>query len=470
MTTRRSHSSGRVTPFPNIAFLERLRPSRMKLGLENITRLLERLGNPHEAFPSVLIGGTNGKGSVATYITSILRAAGLSVGTFYSPHIFRIQERIRLDGDEIPTPVFDEILGRLRREHRTIPFTFFEGVTAAAALYFKERGVDIAVFEVGLGGRLDATRLVDAVVTVVTGISKDHMVHLGSTCRRILDEKLGIARSGVPLVANLGDRRLVAHASRRCASVGSPFIDVNGEVKAAATRIDWRRLALTVETPVRDYGTLETGLIGAVQVRNVATAVRVAELLDDFYRHRRDRRVVQSDVVPAHPAPSRRRGSAASRQAEECITTEAIRAGIGRAFIPCRFQVLAGKPRIVLDVSHNEEGLLAVVDTLLRLSPRGRNVLVFGVMAHKELGRFPHRAVGAFREIICTALKKGHSMPGASLGEVFRRAAAERGGVTVTAARGMVSALRVMRKIAGPEDTVVICGSHLAVEEATGLL
>lgn len=442
----------------------------MKLGLENITRLLELLGNPHEAFPSVLVGGTNGKGSVATYVTAILRAAGFTVGTFYSPHIFRVQERIRLDGGEIPTPAFDRILGRIRREHRAIPFTFFEGVTAAAALYFEERGVDAAVFEVGLGGRLDATRLVDAAVTVITGISKDHTVHLGSTCRRILDEKLGIARRDVPLVANLGDRRLAAHASRRCASIGVPFIDVGEEVNAVATRIDWRRMALTVKTPVHDYGTLETGMIGAVQVRNVATAVRVAEILDDFYRHARDGRVVQSNEVPGHSTPSSGRRRITSRTGGKWITAGVIRAGIDSAFIPCRFQVLAGRPRIVLDVSHNEEGLLSVVDTLLHLSPRERNVLVFGVMAHKELGRFPRRAARAFREIVCTSLRKDGSMPGANLGEIFRSAATGCGGVVVSTTRGMASALGRVRSIAGPEDTVVICGSHLAVEEAVGRL
>jgi dihydrofolate synthase/folylpolyglutamate synthase len=442
----------------------------MKLGLENITRLLERLGNPHEAVPAVLVGGTNGKGSVVTYIASILRAAGFSVGTFYSPHIFRIQERIRIDGEEILTPVFDRILGKLRREHRAIPFTFFEGVTAAAALYFEERGVDAAVYEVGLGGRLDATKLVNAVVTVVTGISKDHTAHLGSTHHQILDEKLGIARSGVPLVVNLRDRRLTAHARARCASLDVPFVDVHDEVESSIARIDWRRMSLTVESPVRDYGALETGMIGAVQVRNVATAVRAVEIFENFYRHARIRRVVQSNGVSVDPASPGKRGGAASRHAGNRITVEAIRIGIEKSFIPCRFQVLDGDPRIVLDVSHNEEGLLAVVDTLLRLSPRERNALVFGVMAHKELGRFPRRAGSAFREIVCTSLRKGHSMPGAQLGETFRRAAPSRGGAAVIVARGMASAIGVARRVTGPGDTVVICGSHLAVEEAVGYL
>jgi dihydrofolate synthase/folylpolyglutamate synthase len=142
---------------------------------------------------------------------------------------------------------------------------------------------------------------------------------------------------------------------------------------------------------------------------------------------------------------------------------------VRRALLPCRFQVLAGSPRIVLDVSHNEEGLLAVLETLGRISPRGRNVLVFGVMANKELGRFPRRAAAAFREIICTSLGRRRSMPGDRLAEIFREAAGRRD-PCVTAARGMAGALRTMRRIARGDDTVVICGSHHAVEEAVAYL
>ncbi len=442
----------------------------MKLGLEAITRLLGRVGNPHEAFPAVLVAGTNGKGSVTTYITSIMRAAGCTVGTFYSPHIFRIQERIRLNGEEIPTPDLDSVLGRLRAEHRTSHFTFFEGMTAAAALYFGERGVDIAVFEVGLGGRLDATRLVNAVVTVVTGISRDHTAHLGSSRSRILDEKLGIARSGVPLVANLGSRRLAGRAARRCAAIGAPFIDVRTEVGATIESLEPRRMSLTLETPVRGYGALETRMIGAFQAQNAATAVRAVEILGDFFGDTRGAPDVKSyGVTERSPREGRRSGS---RKFPVCITAETIREGMRRAFLPCRFQVLGGDPRIVLDVSHNEEGLLAVLDTLRRISRRSRNILVFGVMEHKELGRFPHRSAASFREIICTSLRNGRSMSGERLATIFGNAggAAGRQSVNIIPARGMAEALRVMRRIARSGDTVVICGSHYTVEEAVEYL
>lgn len=442
----------------------------MKLGLENITRLLGRVGNPHDAFPAVLVAGTNGKGSVTTYITSILRAAGCKVGTFYSPHIFRIQERIRLNGEEIPTTDLDAILGRLRVEHRTSHFTFFEGITAAAAIYFEEREVDIAVFEVGLGGRLDATRLVNAAVTVVTGISKDHTAHLGSSRSLILDEKLGIARRGVPLVANLGYRRLADRAARRSAAIGAPFVDVRVEVGATIESFEPRRMVLSINTPVRGYEALETRMVGAVQAQNTATAVRTVEILEDFFGDTRGGPDVKSNMVTERMTRDGRWPH--SRKCSVRITAEAIREGVRRAFLPCRFQVLAGDPRIVLDVSHNEEGLLAVLDTLRLISRRNRNILVFGVMEQKELGRFPRRSAAFFRDIICTSLRNGRSVPGAHLATIFMDAgeAVGKGDTKVLPARGMAEALRLMRRIARPGDTVVICGSHYTVEEAVKYL
>ncbi|HER42857.1 MAG TPA: bifunctional folylpolyglutamate synthase/dihydrofolate synthase, partial [Candidatus Eisenbacteria bacterium] len=223
MTARTSRSSGRAGTFPNIDFLDSLRPTRMKLGLENVSKLLRALGDPQNSYPSILVAGTNGKGSVCAYITSILMAAGLRVGTFFSPHLFRVNERIRLDMEEIPSARLDELLGTLRAERKRIPFTYFEAATAAAALHFEREAVDAAVFEVGLGGRLDATRLVDAVVTVITGISIDHHEHLGGTVSEILGEKLGIVRRGVPLVANLEKRALDAKAERYCRDEGASY-------------------------------------------------------------------------------------------------------------------------------------------------------------------------------------------------------------------------------------------------------
>jgi dihydrofolate synthase/folylpolyglutamate synthase len=401
----------------------------MKLGLENITALLEEVGGPERKFPSILVAGTNGKGSVTTFISSILRSAGLKTGAFYSPHLFRINERIRLNGEEIPGPVLDGLLGELREHHGRIPFTFFEGMTAAAALHFMRSGVDMAVFEVGLGGRLDATRLVDAALTVITGISVDHREHLGRTRAKILGEKLGITREGVPLVASLDSEPLLGRARRYCGERGVPMTDAREGVRRRLVSIEPDSMTFNLSTPVRDYGRLRTSMIGRAQMKNASTAVRCAELLEGRFAG---------------------------------IGEGSIREGLKKAFMQGRFQVMPGNPRVVLDVSHNEESLLAAMDTLARISPPEKNVLIFGIMARKETGRFPAAAARSARKVILVPLKDEGSATAGHLSEIFAAGTVE--------APGMAEAIDLAAGSLGPGDTLLVLGSHVAVEEAAGCL
>ena len=459
-------SGPREAAFRHIRFLAALKPARMNLSLVNVSALFGRLGDPQRAYPSVLVAGTNGKGSVTTYVSSMLRAAGLRVGTFYSPHIVRLHERIRLNGDEIPSAEFDELIGAVRDAaarrdsgggtgasrrrgaaaggsstaelgpRARIPFTYFECLTASAALYFFRSRVDVAVFEVGLGGRLDATNLVDAVVTVITGISFDHREHLGMTKGRILAEKLGIVRAGVPLVANLGSASLEAKARAWCEARGAPFHLVGDEVGAEPVHVSLKRMTVRIVTPERDYGRLETRMIGRAQVGNLAAATRVVELL--------------AGRIPRAPG------------------LRAVRAGARSAFLPGRFQVVREAPRVVVDVAHNEESLLASLDTLRSVSPGRRNILVFAALAHKELGRFPREALRSAREIIVTPLADPR---GSSAGRLLGAFAAARRGTRtgraiVKAAGGVATAVRMAERAARPEDTIVILGSHHTVDEA----
>lgn len=468
MTARRSHLSVSGRAFPNIDFLISLRPTNFKLGLENITSLLGKLGNPQHRVPTVLVGGTNGKGSVTTLISTILQAYGLKVGTFYSPHLFRINERIRVDGVEIPSPELDDILGELREFYPEAPFTFFEGLTAAAILYFVREGADITVFEVGLGGRLDATRLVNAMVTVITGISRDHREHLGKTTLKILGEKLGIVRCGVPLIANLNSTSLRKRSQKYCLREGAPFFSVSDEVSATLKVLEPDRMVVDLRTPRRRYGDLVTRLIGTAQVRNIATAVRAVEILLEAWR-------MKAPDGRHRCGGYRHSGTGKSLRSSfraRFVPLQAVREGIGNAFLAGRFQVLPGNPRIILDVSHNEEALLASLDTLLSFSRPERNVLIFGVQAHKELGVFPKKAVRSAREIILTSLRDRRSARGATLHDIFREAGSSAASVTasLTVARGMKHALRIARTTIRPQDVMLILGSHLTVEEAAAYI
>ncbi len=439
MMAKCSRSSGRESPFPNIDFLYSLRPTRMRLGLENITGLLSSLGEPQKRFKAVLVAGTNGKGSVAAYISSILSSAGWRVGTFYSPHLFRINERITINRREIPSAVLDGYIGRLREYFEESPFTFFEGVTASAILYFMDRGVDIAVFEVGLGGRLDATRLVNAAVTVITGVSIDHSVHLGKTRKAILAEKLGIAREGVPMAANLNTRSLTLQASDYCGRVGAPFVNVRAGTFSRLKKVHPEGTIFTLRTDKHDYGELNSSMIGAVQKVNCATAVKAVETLSE----------VTSVPLEKHVAD-----------------------GLRKAFIPGRFQVLTDDPRIIMDVSHNEDALVKSLETLRSFSKAEKNILVFGCMDRKELGRFPRLALESAREVFLVPLRQAGSAPAKKLSGLFEEPgggkSGESGDVTVT--RGMGEAVRKARRSARPGDCVLFLGSHHTVEEAVAFL
>ncbi len=431
----------------------------MKLGLENISRLLELLGDPHRRVPAVLVAGTNGKGSVTTFISSILCRCGLRVGTFYSPHLFRVNERIRIDGDEIPSADLDGIIGRLREHHGEAPFTFFEGLTAAAAVHFERNGVDAAVFEVGLGGRLDATRLVNAAVTVITGISRDHGEHLGRTKRRILTEKLGIVRPRVPLVAHLSTRTLRDAARRACSRKGVPFVDVFEDTVAGLRSIGGDGMMVDITTPVRRYRGVRLRMIGEVQMKNAATAVRTAEVL-------------AASCLRADTAAGREARGAWRRLRRKLrrLPSRPVKEGLSGAFLPGRFQVLPGTPRIIFDVSHNEEALAASLDTLRLLSPPERNILIFGVLSNKKLGRFPRRAAVAARSIYLVPLRNSRGADRQRLLELFAGAGGKGNNCTIAAVRGMGEAVRAAQRELGAGDTLLVFGSHHTVEEAAGFL
>ena len=417
----------------------------MKLGLENISRLLRLVGDPQESFPAVLVAGTNGKGSVTALLSSMLEASGLKVGTFYSPHLFRINERIQVGGEEIPSSDLDWAIAVLREKYGEAPFTYFEGMTAAAALHFERESVDIAVFEVGLGGRLDATRLVNACLTVITGISIDHHEHLGRTKASILDEKLGIARPNVPLVANLGAKYLVLRARKRCEELSAPFHSIRDEVEVESSRMDSHSIHLDLRTPLRSYRGLSTRMTGLPQVGNIASAVRTCELLARY----------DGLAGPLGGAAGKRR-----------FPVKAVREGLARAFLPGRFQILPGDPRIILDVSHNEESLLASLRTLTSVSPRRKNILLFAVQAHKELGRFPAKAVRSAREIILAPLGTERGAKAGDLEKIFNGTSPP-GGFGILTAASIGAAVRKARKRIRKGDSLLIFGSHLTVEEAT---
>lgn len=421
-----------------LAYLSSLESLGIKLALRNITQVLEALGHPEKRCPSVLVSGTNGKGSVAALVASALTAAGHRTALYTSPHLVRYEERIRVDGAPISPEAFGAALGRVRRgidallaEGRLKAHpTHFETLTAAAFLYFAESGVEVSVLEVGMGGRLDATVLAGPILSVITNVSLEHTSFLGDTVEAIAFEKAGILpRGGTLLTAETGSgpRRVFAE---RAAAESARLVELDAYAKVE--ELPASRFTLT--TPRRRYERLEHKLPGTYQRRNAALAVAACDLLDEL-----------GIAVPA----------------------EAVREGLLSARWPGRFQVVAQSPRLVLDGAHNPAGCAALAGALEAAGcDPAATTLVFGVLRQKEHEPMLAALRPAAGKLILT--RGAH--------EKFRDpftylAAARRAGFPeITPTGTLEEALARARRVTPVEGTICLCGSLYLVGDAMRLL
>jgi dihydrofolate synthase/folylpolyglutamate synthase len=359
---------------PNLKFVLGLSPSAMTLGLANIRALVERLGHPERGFRSALIAGTNGKGSTTALLASILSRHGVRTGRYISPHVFNVVERIAVDGEYASLDEMEEAAARIAPLRDEIPYSYFEALTAMAFLIFAARGVEVAVLEVGLGGRFDATNVVEPVVGVVTSISLDHRRILGDTEEEILREKLGVARPGVPLLVGPLAPNLVAIARDRARQLGFPalFPDEIGSARVAGESLG--AVEVDLRTARADYGRVRVPFAGRHQAVNALLAVGAAER-----------------ILPGLPC---------------------AKEGIEAAWIPGRFQcVERGGRTFVIDVAHNEGSLIVTAEHLAAFAPRESTALVLGLLRRKELFHAPEHLLRAAGTI---CLVEPHSEPGST--------------------------------------------------------
>ena len=314
----------------------------IKLGLDNIRTLMAALGHPERAWPSIHIGGTNGKGSVAAMVERGLRAAGLRTGRYTSPHLDRVEERVAVDGSPVDRAAFEaatahvlDLVDRLMADGTLSgPPTFFEVSTAVAFEIFRQRAVDVAVVEVGLGGRFDATNVITPAIAAITSIAFDHERHLGRTLSAIAFEKAGIAKPGVPLVIGRLPAEAAARISAVAAEVGAPIVD------AHAAALDPRFSSLTL------------ALAGRHQQDNAAVAVAILEQW--------------SKTMTTVPA-------------------DAIVTGLTQCEWPGRLEWLRlpGGGELLIDAAHNPAGAAALASYLQDM--HRRLPIVFAAMADKDL-------------------------------------------------------------------------------------
>jgi dihydrofolate synthase/folylpolyglutamate synthase len=391
-------------------------------GLGRVRAVLGALGSPERRYPAVHVAGTNGKGSTASLVAAVASAAGLRVGLHTSPHLLTLRERMRVDGEPAPGAWLDGALDRFGGVFGEVGASFFEATVALSLLYFAERRVDLAVVEVGLGGRLDATNVLRPAVCAVTHVGLDHTELLGGTVEEIAREKGGIAKHGVPFlhaVTGQSAGALETEAERR----GAPVEAVRQSCVAETDAPPRVRLV----TPARDYGVVGVGLPGAHQAWNAALAVRAAET-----------------ALPG-------------------LAAEAVRTGL-RDVVPLsglrgRGEPLAADPRVVLDVAHNADGWRAALDAL-RLPPGGRLTVLAGVLADKDAGALGGLLADRDATAWAVGVGGGRGRPAGALARALRPRAA------VEEQPDVAAALRAFRQSAGPCDRLLVTGSHVVVAEA----
>jgi dihydrofolate synthase/folylpolyglutamate synthase len=397
----------------------------MKLGLAAIDAVCERLGRPERRVESVLVAGTNGKGSTAATLASIEAAAGLSVGLYTSPHLEEVTERIRIGGDDIAPGELDEALAEVfaaADQAPEVPLTYFEAMTAASFLVFAKRGLDLAVLEVGLGGRFDATNVAPASVSVVTSISLDHTEELGSTVAAIASEKAGVFREGRPALTSSREPEVLEALRAAAARTGALLHEMADETRLDAVTASLSGTSFRLTTPLAAYD-LSTPLLGAHQAENAATAVRAVELL----------------------GPS--------------IGAEVIARGVGSVRWPGRLERLEVRGKtVLLDGCHNPDGAAALASFLRKTSTAAD--LVFGAMADKDIEAMAAVLGPAARRI---RLVSAPSPRAATPEELARRFAAAR--PDAVAAPSLPAALAEL--LADPAaETIIIAGSLYLVGEA----
>lgn len=340
----------------------------IKWGLERTRRLLDAVGSPDRRYPTVHIGGTNGKGSVAATIASVLREAGVRTGLYTSPHLCEFRERIQVDGAPIGESALVAAAERLWPAIRREGPTFFEATTAIAFEAFAEAGIDLAVVEVGLGGRLDATNVIEPDLTIVTNVALDHAEFLGREIESVAREKAGIIKPDVPALVGEPDPRIRALLEERAHAVGAPFHTLDpSDVDAVRVAPD----ATTFRLSTRPWGELElcTPLAGVHQAGNAAIAVRALELLADRWRPGAD----------------------------------AVRRGVAGVYWPGRMQIERDGGRTeIFDVAHNPAGVHALVSALSALGFPRPLVVLAAVLKDKDRDGMIQPLIEAADRIVLT--------------------------------------------------------------------
>lgn len=403
-----------------LARLERAHPSAIDLGLERVAQVCDAMGMRPD-FPVILVGGTNGKGSTSAYLEAILRAQGYKTGLYTSPHLLRYNERVRIDGIEAADADIVAGLDAVEAARMDVSLTYFEHGTLGAVWQFVQAGVDAAILEVGLGGRLDAVNVFEPAVSIVTTVDLDHQAWLGDTREAIGFEKAGIFRAGKPAVCGDANppQSLLDHAH----AIGAKLFRVGEDFTFAREAGSWRfrmgeRELMDLPLPA---------LAGAYQLGNAAGALAALSEL--------------SQALP--------------------VSLAAIHAGLLDVRLPGRFQRIAGPVEIVLDVAHNPQAARALADNLRSEPAKAKSYAVFAMLADKDADS----VIESLKDCFDTWLVAGLSGERGQSGEALAAHVRARVSAPVEVFADPPAAFRAAKLRAGEGDRITAFGSFYTVAE-----
>lgn len=405
-----------------LAYLYNLEKFGIVFGLENIRWILDCIGNPQGVLKTIHVGGTNGKGSVSAMLSHIARAAGYRVGKYTSPHLVSFTERITVNEEEITEAEVVGLTSHIRYHVENADpaktFTFFDFTTALAFEHFRRKHVDMALIEVGLGGRLDSTNVLNPLISIITNVALDHIEYLGDDILDIAKEKAGIIKRGIPVVtgAKKGPLRIIEEAGK---ASGSPVYvmgkDFSYEKKGT------QNMSYTGLT--KRFDDMYVNLRGDHQLENAAISVCAGELLSTYgYK----------------------------------IDEKDIRSGLSQVIWPGRLEVVREHPTIILDGAHNVEGVRALADFLESQLSGRRKVLIFGVMKDKEYEKMLSELNHSVDKTIFTTVSSERAL----VPEVLKKYVPQ-----AIVAHDISSALNMAKSMTGEKDVIVVTGSLYLIGE-----
>lgn len=432
--------------FDPIAYINTPRWQASRLGLDRIRELLERLGRPQDRLKFVHVAGTNGKGSICAYLASILNAAGYRTGMFTSPYIERFEERIRVNSAMISPDELRDVTLAVREHAEAMAEetgghpTEFELMTAVALEHFARCGCDIVVLEVGLGGRLDSTNVIDAPeACVIARIGLDHTALLGNTLAAIAGEKAGIIKEGSAVVSWPQESEAMAVIEHAAAEHGCELrVPDFAQLEEGAIR--WEDGASPFRSfSYREWTDLRTGILGSYQPQNATVALEVVSVLRGRGWH---------------------------------IPDEAVRAGVARTRWPGRFEIVEGGSSpdgfaIVVDGGHNPQGARALADSLAEVFPGRKPVFVIGVLEDKDYPRMLEDVLPLGSAFVCVTPDNPRALPAHKLARAIRWTGQDLLGcsacVNPVVARDFEDAIHRARELAGPDGLICAFGSLYSV-------